>query len=287
MGKFVFARKHFEQSLALYDPEKHHVHANTYGQDPGVALLSHGALILWHLGYPDQAVKRAEEALAHARHWPHPFSHEFALCYGAILFQYCRDVKKTRERNNEAIVLANEQGFPLWLAHTTVMHGWLLLEQGEKEKSLSEIQKGLADMISGGSEMWRSRDLTFLAEAYLKAGQIDKGLKALDESLSLIESTDGRHYAAEINRLKGQFLLRQGTDDSEGESYFHRAIDIAKKQSARSLELRATMSLSRLLQKQGKNDEALELLSEIYNWFTEGFETADLKDAKSLLDNLT
>ena len=204
MGKFVLARKHFEQSLALYDPEKHHVHANTYGQDPGIALLSHGALILWHLGYPDQAVKRAEEALTHARHWPHPFSHVFALCYGAILFQYCRDAKKTQERNNEAIVLANEQGFPAWLAFTTVMRGWLLLEKGEKEDGLSELQKGFADMRSTGTEMWRTRNLAFLAEAYRKVGQVDKGLKTLDEALDLIEPTEERHYEAEINRLKRQ-----------------------------------------------------------------------------------
>ncbi len=134
--------------------------------------------------------------------------------------------------------------------------------------------------------MWRTRDLAFLAEAYRKVGQVDKGLKSLDEALGLIESTEERHYEAEIYRLKGQFLLIQGIGESEGESYFRRAIDIAKKQSARSLELRATMSLSRLLQKQGKKDEALKLLSEIYNWFTEGFGTEDLKDAKALLETL-
>jgi predicted ATPase len=284
-GEFALAREHFEKSLALYDPKKHHTHAHVYGQDPGIALLSHGSLILWQLGYPDQAMKRAEEALAHARDWPHPFSHAFALCYGAVLYQYCQEVNKTKERVDKLITLSKEQRFPLWLAFATVLHGWVLFEQSKIEKGISQIRKGMADMRAIWNEMWRTRDLALLAEAYRETEQVEEGLKLLDEALAMVDATEQRHYEAELNRLKGQFLLMQ--DEAESETYFHKAIDVARSQSARSMELRASVSLSRLWQKQGKKNEARKLLSKIYVWFTEGFDTTDLKDAKALLDELS
>ena len=162
-----------------------------------------------------------------------------------------------------------------------------MAEQGRNEEGIAQIQEGLAASRATGLELWRPYFLCLLAEAYMETGRLDDGLSALMEGLAKAEEHEDRHNQAGIHRLKGELLLRQ--DDSnaaEAQSCFQRAIEIARKQSAKSLELRATMSLARLLDKQGRRDEALAMLTDIYGWFTEGFDTADLKDAKALLDQL-
>ncbi len=287
-GEFETARKYWEQSLALFNPQQHHTHAAIYGQNPGVALLTHGAWILWHLGYPDQAKNRAEEALRLAREWPHPFSLAFSLYIGTIVYQYRQEVQRTMERTEEVITLSHEQGFPLWLSWATVLHGWVLVIQGQEEDGISQIRKGLADSRATGTEVHRTYHLALLAEAYGKIGQGEEGLTTIDEALAMAEKGKQRFYEAELYRLKGQLLLIQDEAlESEAGANFRKAIDVSQRQSARSLGLRATVSLSRLLCKQGKKEEAKELLSGIYSWFTEGFETSDLRDAQELLQELS
>ena len=185
------------------------------------------------------------------------------------------------------IALSAEHGFTDWLALATILRGWAMAEQGRNEEGIAQIQEGLAAFRATGAELVRPYFLCLLAEACMETGRLDDGLSALTEALAAADEHEDRHYEAEMHRLKGELLLKQ--DDSnaaEAQSCFQRAIEIARKQSAKSLELRATMSLARLLAKQGRRDEARAMLAEIYDWFTEGFDTADLKDAKALLDEL-
>jgi len=181
-----------------------------------------------------------------------------------------------------AIALCAERGLADFLAYATVLRGWAMAEQGRKEEGIAQIQEGLAASRETGVELARPYFLTLLAEAYMEMGGLDDGLGALTEALAAADEHENRIHEPEIHRLKGELRLKQ--DDSntaEARSCFERAIEIARKQSAKSLELRATTSLARLLGKQGKRDEARAMLAEIYNWFTEGFDTADLKDAKA------
>ena len=179
-------------------------------------------------------------------------------------------------------------GLPIWLAAATILRGWAMAEQGRNEEGIAQIQEGLAALRATGAEVERPHDLCLLAEACMETGRLDDGLSALTEALAVADEHEDRVYEAETHRLKGELLLKQ--DDSnaaEAQSCFQRAIEIARKQSAKSWELRATMSLARLLAKQGRRDEARTMLADIYGWFTEGFDTADLKDAKGQLDELS
>ncbi len=186
------------------------------------------------------------------------------------------------------MALSTGQGFAFWLAMGTMLRGWALAEQGQVEEGIAQIREGLAAWRATGSELWRSHLLTLLAEAYGKGGQAEEGLTAVDEALAIVERTEERFYEAELHRLKGELLLQQFPDTHpEAEACFHQSIAVARRRQAKSWELRAATSLARLWQQQGKQTEARELLAPVYNWFTEGFDTADLKDAKTLLTELT
>jgi predicted ATPase len=185
------------------------------------------------------------------------------------------------------MALSTEHGFIFWLAVANIRHGWAMAEQGCNQEAIAQIQEGLAAHRAAGAEVERPENLSLLAEACMKTGRLNDGLSALTEALAATDEHENRYYEAETHRLKGELLLRQGNANaSEAQNCFQRAIDIARKQSAKSWELRATTSLARLLAKQGHRDEARTMLAEIYGWFTEGFDTADLKDAKVLLDEL-
>jgi predicted ATPase len=185
------------------------------------------------------------------------------------------------------ITPAAEHGFPGFLASATSLRGWAMVERGHDEEGIALIQEGLAASHATGAELYRPYYLKLLAEACMKTGRFDDGLSALTEALAAAGEHEIRQYGAEMHRLNGELLLKQDDSNaSEAQSCFERAIGIARKQSAKSLELRATMSLARLLAKQGRRDEARTMLAEIYNWFTEGFDTADLIDAKALLEEL-
>jgi predicted ATPase len=183
--------------------------------------------------------------------------------------------------------ISTEHGFIFWLAEANILHGWAMAEQGRNEEAIAQIQEGLAAFRAAGAELERPQNLSLLAHACMKTGRLDEGLSALTEALAVADEREARVFEAEANRLKGELLLKQ--DDSnapEAKNCYERAIAIARKQNAKSWELRATMSLARLLNERGGRDEARTMLAEIYGWFTEGFDTADLKNAKALLDEL-
>ena len=289
-GEFASALEHAEHGIALYDPEQHRSHAFLYGQDPGMSCRIYASMALWWLGYPDQAQTRGDQALTLAQDLDHPYSLVWTLNYSALINQLCRgESQAVQERAGAAKALAHEQAFPIrFLAWGTILEGWVLAQQGQVEKGLAQMQQALADYGSAGTEATRSYFIPMLAEVYGKAGQAKEGLTLIDETLTKAHKSGMCLYEAELYRLKGELLLVLSTENhTEVETCFCQALDVACDQESKSLELRATMSLSRLWQKQGKKEEARNLLSEIYNWFTEGFDTADLKDAKALLDELS
>jgi predicted ATPase/class 3 adenylate cyclase len=304
LGELPSARAHLEQSIALYDPPKHRPgQPQAFGQDPKVTCLSYLSLTLWHLGYPAQARERMREALALAEGLSHPFSLAFALNFDAILNLLFEDIRTVREQTEKLRTLSYEQGFAHWWASVTFRRGWVLVEQGQSGEGISQIRQSLADYQATGAELWRPYQLVLLAEAYGKRGQAEEGLAMLAEALDKVDKTGERCHEVELYRLKGDLTLAQSgvqslgssvqnpqsvfrNPRSEAEAYFLKAIDISRKQQAKSLELRATMSLARLWRQQGKTNEAHKMLSEIYNWFTEGFDTKDLQEAKALLDSL-
>jgi predicted ATPase len=280
---------HAEQAIALYDPQKHP--PSIVGmEDPRLDCLSYAAWTLWQLGYPDQALTKSQEAVALAKGLSRPFSLALALGFAAWFHSFRRAEQLAREQAEAVITLSTEQGFPYWLANGTMVRGGALTEQGEVEEGIAQIQKGLAAFRSIGAEVGRIWSLAMLAEAHGKVGQVGEGLAVLAEALDLVDKTGERVKEAELYRLKGELTLQaqiQGPTSKvaeEAETCFLKAIEVARHQQAKSLELRAVMSLSRLWQQQGKKDEACNLLTKIYGWFTEGFDTKDLQEAKALLD---
>jgi len=294
VGEFARARDHLEYSIALYDPQQHRSLAFLLGgEDPGVACRGYMALTLWMLGYPAQALQRMHDALTLAQELSSPFNLAFALCFAARLHQYRRERQLTQERAEASVALCTEQEFPLLLAFGTLLRGWALAEQGQREEGIAQIRQGLAAWRATGAEIQRPYNLALQAEAHENAEQTEEGLTVLAEALALVDKTGERLYEAELYRLKGELTLKQSRVQSlassvqkEGEECFLKAIDIAQRQQAKSWELRAVMSLSRLWQQQGKKNEARQMLAEIYGWFTEGFDTADLKEARTLLGEL-
>jgi DNA-binding SARP family transcriptional activator/predicted ATPase len=286
-GEFVAARQHLKQALALYDPKQHRAHAYVYGQDPGVAALSHGSWILWHLGYPDQALRMSRDAVTLGKDSAHPFSLAYALSYAAVLHQFCGEVEAVEELAEAAIALSREQGFVLWMGLAMALRGWARAEQGQREEGIEGMRWGLDEYRALSQYITRPHLLTLLAEAYGRAGQAMEGLSLLAEALAVAERGEVRDYEAELYRLQGDLLLSQGETTAEVETHYRRALETARLQEARSLELRATVSLCRLWQEQGKTTEARALLAETYGWFTEGFATADLQDARALLEALS
>ncbi|HEV8715499.1 MAG TPA: hypothetical protein VGX03_22050, partial [Candidatus Binatia bacterium] len=290
LGEFVSALAHAEQGIALYDPRQHRSHASLYGGDPGVVCRHWAAVTLWYLGYPDQARKRIHEALTLAQELSHPFSLAWALTSAANINRLLGDVQAAQEWTEALLTLAREQGFAHWLADGAMRRGWVLAEQGQVEEGIAQMQQGLAALRAMGTAVDRANNLALLAEVYGKAGQTEEGLSVLAEALDLVQKTGGRSEA-ELYRLKGQLTLQSKVSSpksqvEEAEACFCKAIEIARRQQAKSLELRAVMSLSRLWQQQGKKDKARQMLAEIYSWFTEGFDTKDLQEAKALLKEL-
>ena len=294
-GEVGASQAHLEQAITLYESQQHRSYAFLYGIDLGVYCLTFAAYALWLLGYPEQALKRVQEALTLAQGLSHPYSLAFALAHSALLHQYRREVQAAQEQAEAAIVVCTEQGFPYWLAMGTILRGWVLAEQGQEEEGIAQMRQGLAAYRATGAELRRPYYISLLAEAYGKEGQAEEALNTLAEALDTVNKSGERWYEVEMYRLRGELLLKseiQGSESEvqrlpEAESCFRQAIEIARQQSAKSLELRAVMSLSRLWQQQGKNDEARQMLAEIYSWFTEGFDTADLKEAKALLEELS
>jgi predicted ATPase len=292
LGELTSARAHLEQGMGLYDRQQHRSHTFLYGHDPAVVCLSIVALALWHLGYPAQALQRVHEALTLAQELDHPFSLVWALAYTALLHQDRREGQLAQQWTEAAISICEEQGFALWLAAGTYVRGWALAEQCQGEEGIAQIRQGISAYRGTGAELAICSQLGFLAEAYEKVRQTEEGLSVLAEALMLVNRTGECHYKAELYRLKGTLTLQSQVQDpksqaQEAEECFHKTIEIARQQQAKSFELRASTSLACLWQQQGKREEAHELLFEIYNWFTEGFDTKDLQEATALLQELS
>jgi predicted ATPase len=294
LGELLPARGHLEQGIALYDLQQHRTLAFRYGSDPGVLCLSFAAWTLWLLGYPDQAYQRNNEALALAQEVSHPYSLAFALAWAAEFHHFCREEQAGQGRAEAVVALSAEQGFPGTLAIGTILRGWALAARGQAEEGSAQMRQGLAAYRAAWAEVHRPYFLGLLAEVCGKVGQLEEGFTALTEALAAVNKTEERIWEAELYRLKGELTLAQSSVLSlassvqqEAEACFLKAIEIARHQSAKSLELRATVSLSRLWQHKGKKAEARQMLAEVYNWFTEGFDTKDLQEAKALLDHLT
>ena len=284
-GDFLTARTHFEQSLALYDSDKHGEHAFLYGQDPAVGVLSDYALVLWALGYPAQAFERGKEAVQRAHEVTHPFSLAYARCFSASLHQMRREWPAVQEQAQEAITIATEYGFGHWLVMGTLLHSRTLVEQGSVKEGLTQLLQGMTAHQDSGAEAGASSFLMTLGEVYGKAGQTEDGLMMLEAGFELGRSNGERYCEPELYRLKGELLLQSQAEAAE--DCFHKALDVAQQQQAKSWELRAALSLSRLWQQQGKKTEARDLLAPVYNWFTEGFDTKDWQEAKALLTQLS
>jgi len=262
--------------------------------DPKMACLSYGAQVLWLLGYPDQALKRSQDALALAQQVSHPYGLVFALGTMAGLHVARREGPATQERAEAMIALSREQGFPQYAALGTLLRGGALAEQGQSEEGIRHMRQGIAASKATGAELGMPAWLVLLAAAHGGAGQAEEGLTLLTEAEAAMRRNRERLYEAELYRVKGELTLKQSgvqrlesRVQKEAEECFHQALDIACRQSAKSLELRAVMSLSRLWQQQGnKKNEACQMLAEIYSWFTEGFDTPDLQTARALLHEL-
>jgi predicted ATPase len=289
LAKFSACRNHTEQGIALYDIDQHGSHAFRYGgHDPGVCGRLHAALTLWSLGYPDQALEKADDAVTLAEQLAHPFSRALAQTFLGYIHQFRQEVVLAEERAEAAIALCAEQGLPNILGRGTILRGWAVAARGHAETGIAEMRQGLELADPTGTGANRSYFLALMAEAYGHTGQAEEGLSLLAESLDLIQKTGERTWEAEIHRLMGeQLLVRSAKNTSKAEACFNRAIDVARRQSAKSPELRAATGLARLWHQQGKSGEALALLAPVYDWFTEGFDTADLKGAKALLDELS
>ncbi len=287
LGAVATAHTHWAQGIALYDPQQHRAYAFLYGVDSGVICHRYAAWALWYLGYPDQGLARNHEAVTLAQQSAHPFSLGFALSGSALFHQFRLEVQAAQESAEAAMSLATEQGFPLWVAYGSILRGWALAHQGQAQEGIEQIQQGLTACRAIGAEILRPYFLALLAEAYETIGQPAAGLAVIAEALTLADKTGERWYEPELHRLKGALLLQQSADNhAEAQACFHHGLDLARSQQAKALELRAATSLARLWQQQGKRNEAYQLLAEVYGWFTEGVGTADLQEAKALLDEL-
>jgi predicted ATPase len=287
LGEFQLARDHCEDGIRLYNSPEHRNLAFSFGVDPGVNCLSCIPLCTWALRYPDQALRSSCDALSLAEELGHPFSFGWALVATTWFRQYRREANAVREQAERTIALAAEQNFPLWSAWARILHAWSLTAE-EQTDGIRQIIAGMESMRSVHAGLAGTHFSALLAEAYAMEGNVEEGINALHEALAQADQTGERFYAAELHRLRGELLLKQDdSKTSDALASFERAIEIARNQNARSWELRATASLARLLVSKGRRDEARSKLADIYNWFTEGFDTADLKEAKALLEELS
>ena len=272
--------------METYDPQRDGAHAVTYGQDPGISAWAYMSLLMWDLGYPDQAIANGEKALQLARTLGHPFTLSMAIGFVSWLQQRLHNVQAVQELTDEAIALCMEQEFSLWLAHGQFNQGWIVAKRGQPQAGLEQMQAAFEASAATGSRATDSWRYLTMAEAYSPAGNIPYSLNLIDQAIDEVETTEDKVYVAEAYRLKGELLLQAQQGAEEAESCFQNALEAARQRETKSWELRAAMSLGRLWQSQGKTHEARLLVEEVYTWFTEGFETKDLQDARALIQAL-
>lgn len=288
-GEFRRGLEHLERAVALYVPERHASHAYLYGQDPGAICLIHAGFSLWFLGYPDQALSKNAEGLALARKLPHPSSLATATAFAAWTEQLCRNAEAVEELAEVAVAISTEHNLAFNKGIGVGLRGWALIERGQQELGIAGMRQGLDTLRAADAVIMISYFSALLAEAYGEMGNAEEGLNVL----AGVENTRERYWEAELHRVKGELILKRNvpksssrSDQAAAESYFHQALEAARAQEAKSLELRAATSISRLWMKQDRYAEARTLMTETIAWFTEGFSTPDLQEARLLLEDL-
>jgi predicted ATPase len=284
-GRFAPSRSHLEAALALYDASSHQSRAQQVVVHPQVGSQAYLGNVLFCLGFPDEALARSNAAVAEARRLAHLPSLAASLVYGARLHSLAGDNSALDEHADELVAVTTERGFPHWGAQGAIYRGWVKVKNGDVTKGISLLRSGSTAFRATGAETWMPYHTALLARACEIAGQVEEATTLLDDALQIVERTGERWFAAELNRHKGQLLLRQGHPEAAEELY-RKALSIAEEQEAKLWELRAAVSLARLRREQGRRAEARDLLVPVYGWFTEGFDTPDLKEAKALLDTL-
>ena len=286
-GEIREGRAHFNQSIRLYDPNQHASLRFVYGLDGGVYSRVQAAFASWLLGYPAQSQQALRDGFTLAQDLTHPPSLASAFAYSAGCQLICRNYRLAHEHAEAFHSLAVENEDAWWKAMSLCFRGRVLAAQEQSAEGIAQIQQGLeAFQDIWRVFVWQPFNLALLAEVYGKAGQAAEGLRAVADAFEVVNTTDERWYDAELYRLKGELTLQQSQDAAQAEACYQKALDVARQQEAKSWELRAATSFARLWQDQGKAREAREVLAPVYNWFTEGFDTQDLKDAKALLDGL-
>jgi predicted ATPase len=284
MGDLAAARRHQEQGLALYDVGRHRGLTAVYGEDPGVGCRVYGAATLWHLGFPEQAVQAARAGRRLAEDLGSPFNVAQALYYQAFTHLCRREPERVQELAAALMELCGEEDFALLLAGGLVFHGWSLAMQGPVAEGIGQVGEGLARWHATGALSHRPQHLALLAEILSLVGRVAEGLQALEEARVLTEATGERFAEAEICRLRGEFLRQEGpAGAADAETCFREALAVARQQQAKSLELRAATSWAHLLHDQGRAEEGRGVLAEVYGWFTEGWDTPDLRRARDWL----
>jgi len=287
LGDLVPAQELLAQGIAHYTAQQHRASLRYGGHDPGWCCRSYAAWTLCVRGYPDQALHQEQEALRLTQELAHLFTLNAALEGAARLYQVRREGQAAQAQAEAAMNISREHGFTSTVALDQILWGWALAAQGQGEAGITQMREGLAVLETSGIELYRAYQLMHFAEVYGTVGQAAEGLRVLAQARAAIPHREGRFYEAELSRIEGELLLAVSPEkQNEAETCFQQAVDIARRQQAKLLELRAAMTLARLWQRQGKRTEAYELLAPIYGWFTEGFDTADLQQAKALLEEL-
>jgi predicted ATPase len=280
-GDMVESRAHFDRSIALYDPAEHRPLAARFGQD-----LSR-SFVLWMLGYPESAAAELEQALADARETGQVGTLMYTLSFISLLNLLLGNYPAAAAQGQELLALAEEKGASFWKARATTFQGCVLALTGKASDAVQMIASGLFASQSTGTTFWLPLHLSYLAKAYAEVGKFDDAWRCVSEAMTAVETTKETMFEAEANRVAGEMALNLPKPDAaKAEAYFDRALAVARTQHAKSLELRAAMSMARLWRDRGKPQQARELLAPVYGWFTEGFDTRDLKDAKALLEQL-
>jgi predicted ATPase len=284
-GRFASSRSHLEEAIALYDPISHSSLGHQAGIHPRVGSRATLAIGVLCIGYPDQALAQSGAAITEARKLAHPPSLAMSLDNSARLLTLVGDSAALSEPVDQLVALAIDQGFPFWRALATIYRGWAMVKNGDVAEGMSFLHSGSTASRAAGAELWVPSHIALLAVACEIAGKIEEALALLDDALCIVESTGGRWLAAELNRHKGLLLLRQGHPEA-AEQLYCEALRIAEEQEAKLWELRAAVNIARLRRDQARHAEARDVLAPVYGWFTEGFDTPDLKEARALLDEL-
>jgi predicted ATPase len=293
-GDCATGRMHLQKGIDSYDPQRESVfYTVPIVQSPGVACLTNMAWALWLLGYPDQAVARREQGITLAEELSHPFSLAFALVEALVLHEWLEETQAVRRRAERLRGVCQDYGFPMWMATAVLFGAVALVDRRPMIDSITQLREGLGSWRATGAGIFVPYFLSLLARAYARNGQSGAGLETIAEALERVEQTGERIWEAELYRLKGRLILDQGQASpapgvpAKAEECFQQALAIAREQGARSLELRAAVNLARLWHQHGKTAAARQALAEICDWFTEGFDTADVKEARALLGELS